>query len=135
MLLMRGRPWHLTPLQLAPWQGLLAGLLLLPFAIASEGWPVVVPTARLAVILLYTGPICSGFCVWAVVAIIRALPAVTSSLSFLAVPVFGLVAATVALGEAIDPTLIGGLILILGGVALVAYGDVRLVAYGERRRS
>src|SRR5262249_1381440 len=84
MLPVRGRLWHRLSLQPAPWQGRLAGLLLLPFAIASEGWPVVVPTARLAVILLYTRPICSGFCVWAVVAIIRALPAVTSSLSFLA---------------------------------------------------
>jgi len=125
MLLIRGRPWHLTPLQLAPWQGLLAGLLVLPFAMAFEGWRAVGPTARLVAILLYTGPVCTGFCVWAVLAITRALPAVTSSLSFLAVPVFGLVASTLALGEAIDPTLIGGLILILGGVALVAYGDRR----------
>jgi drug/metabolite transporter (DMT)-like permease len=125
MLLIRGRPWHLTPLQLAPWQTLLAGLLVLPAAVAFEGPLVVAPTAHLAVVLLYTGPVCTGFCVWAVVAITRALPAVTSSLSFLAVPVFGMAAATVALGEAIDPSLIGGLALILGGVALVAYGDRR----------
>jgi drug/metabolite transporter (DMT)-like permease len=123
MLLIRGRPWHLTPLQLAPWQTLLAGLLVLPAAVAFEGPLAVRPTAHLAVVLLYTGPVCTGFCVWAVVAITRALPAVTSSLAFLAVPVFGMAAAAAALGEAIDPSLIGGLALILGGIALVAYGD------------
>jgi drug/metabolite transporter (DMT)-like permease len=125
MLLVRGRPWHLTPFQLVPWQTLLAGLLILPAAIAFEGWPAVAPTPALAAVLAYSGPICTGFCIWAVVAITRALPAVTSSLAFLTVPVFGIAAATLTLGEPLDLALLAGLALILVGVALVARSDRR----------
>ena len=57
--------------------------------------------------------------------ITRSLPAVTSSLSFLAVPAFGIAAAEIALGEPMDPTLIGGFALILGGMILVSAGDRR----------
>jgi drug/metabolite transporter (DMT)-like permease len=53
------------------------------------------------------------------------LPAVTSSLSFLAVPAFGIAASAVALGERIDFTLIVGFALILAGVVLVAAADRR----------
>jgi drug/metabolite transporter (DMT)-like permease len=125
IMLIRGRPWHLTPLQLAPWQLLLAGVLLLAAAYGSEG-PFSVPlTPRILAILAYNGPICIGFCFWASVAIARALPAVTSSLSFLAVPAFGIAASAIVLGERIDLTLIGGFALILAGVALVAAADRR----------
>ena len=124
-MLIRGRPWHLTPLQLAPWQLLLAGLLLLAAAYGFEGPLCLHPTAKVVAILAYNGPICIGFCFWASVAIARALPAVTSSLSFFAVPAFGIAASAVVLGERIDLTLIGGFALILAGVGLVAASDRR----------
>jgi drug/metabolite transporter (DMT)-like permease len=123
ILLIRGRPWHLTPLQLAPWQLILAGVLLCGAAWISEG-PLSIPaTPKIAAILAYNGPVCIGFCFWASVAIARALPAVTSSLAFLGVPVFGIAASAIVLGERIDATLIGGFALILIGVALVAKAD------------
>ena len=125
ILLIRGRPWHLTPLQLAPWQLLLAGLLLTGAAYGSEGPLSLDWTPKVIAILAYNGPVCIGFCFWASVAIARALPAVTSSLSFLAVPAFGIAASAVVLGERIDATLIGGFALILAGVALVAAADRR----------
>ena len=125
IMLIRGRPWHLTPLQLAPWQLLLAGGLLLPAAYIDEGPLSVHLTPKVIAILAYNGPVCIGFCFWASVAISRALPAVTSSLSFLAVPAFGIAASAVVLGERIDLTLIGGFALILAGVALVAAADRR----------
>ncbi len=125
IMLIRGRPWHLTPLQLAPWQLLLAGVLLLAAAYGFEGPLSVRLTPKVIAILAYNGPICIGFCFWASVAIARALPAVTSSLSFLAVPAFGIAASAVVLGERIDLTLIGGFALILAGVCLVAAADRR----------
>jgi drug/metabolite transporter (DMT)-like permease len=123
IMLIRGRPWHLTPLQLAPWQLLLGGALLLAAAYGFEGPLSLRLTPKVIAILAYNGPVCIGFCYWASVDIARALPAVTSSLSFLAVPAFGIAASAVVLGERIDVTLIGGFALILAGVALVAAGD------------
>jgi drug/metabolite transporter (DMT)-like permease len=125
IMLIRGRPWHLTPLQLAPWQLLLAGGLLLAAAYIGEGPLSVHLTPKVIAILAYNGPVCISFCFWASVAIARALPAVTSSLSFLAVPAFGIAASAVVLGERIDLTLIGGFALILAGVVLVAAADRR----------
>ena len=125
IMLIRGRPWHLTPLQLAPWQLLLAGVLLLAAAYGAEGPLSLHFTPKLIALLAYNGPICIGFCFWASVAIARALPAVTSSLSFLAVPAFGIAASAIVLGERVDLTLIGGFALILAGVALVAAAERR----------
>jgi len=125
ILLIRGKPWHLTPLQLAPWQLILAGVLLCGAGWISEG-PLSLPaTPAIAAILAYNGPVCIRFCFWASVAIARALPATTSSLSFLAVPAMGIAASAIVLGEHIDATLIGGFALILIGVALVAAADRR----------
>lgn len=123
ILLMRGRPWNLTPLQLAPWQLILAGILLCGAGWIYEGWLSIPATPAILAIVGYNGIVCIGFCFWASVAITRALPAVTSSLAFLAVPAMGIAASAVALGERIDASLIGGFALILTGVALVAAGD------------
>jgi drug/metabolite transporter (DMT)-like permease len=51
------------------------------------------------------------------------LPAVTSSLSFLAVPVMGIVSSEWVLGERLDISLIAGFGLILAGLVLVAAAD------------
>ena len=48
-----------------------------------------------------------------------ALPAVTVSLGFLAVPAFGVLASTRALGEPLPPSLLAGMALILGGLMAV----------------
>jgi drug/metabolite transporter (DMT)-like permease len=125
ILITRGRPWHLTPLQLAPWQMLLGGTLLIPFAEASETFPHLQPGWELAAILVYNGPITIGFGFWASVTVARALPAITSSLSFLAVPAFGIISSVVWLGEPVGISLIAGFGLILVGVALVAAADRR----------
>ena len=123
ILIVRGRPWHLTPLQLAPWQLLLAGLLLMPFAAGAEALPMPALTWKLTALMIYNGPITIGFGFWASVAIARSLPAVTSSLSFLAVPVMGILSSAFALGERIDLSLVLGFGLILAGLVLVAAAD------------
>jgi drug/metabolite transporter (DMT)-like permease len=125
ILVIRGRPWRLTPLQLAPWQMLLGGSVLLPAALVFEGPLAVDVTPKLVLLLFYNGPICIGFCGWAVIAITRSLPAVTSSLSFLAVPAFGIAASAVALAERVDLTLVGGFALILLGMVVVGVADRR----------
>lgn len=126
----RSHRWHLSPLQLAPLQM----LVLLPF-IAAAAWATSGPfqvawSPTFILILLFNGPLATAFTFWAIISVQRALPASTTALSFLAVPVWGLVASTWWLGEALPTSLILGGMLILGSVALVWLADRR-----RRRRA
>jgi drug/metabolite transporter (DMT)-like permease len=125
VLHIRSHRWHLSPLQLTPWQLGLAAVLVTPMALIFEGdvepdwsWPLIA-------VIVYNGPIATAFAFWAATSISRALPAVTSSLSFLAVPAMGILLSALSLGEIPDLTLIGGFGLILGGVLLVNLADWR----------
>ena len=80
---------------------------------------------KLIVMLLYNGPLATAFAFWAAVSIQRALPSTTVSLSYLAVPAWGLAASTLWLGEALPASLVLGGLLILLGVAAIAIGDTR----------
>ena len=61
--------------------------------------------------------------IMAVVTVNRALPAITTSLGTLGVPVAGVAASAVMLGEPVTLTNLAGLVLILGGLAWLALGD------------
>jgi drug/metabolite transporter (DMT)-like permease len=120
ILHIRGHRWLGTALDLAPWQLLTGALPLLAIALATEGGPGVIDWNRTSfLVLAYNGPIASGFCYWAAVAVTRRLPALTASLAFLAVPVMGLASSALALGERPDPALLGGFLMILLGLVLV----------------
>ena len=67
----------------------------------------------------------AALAVWAVISINRALPAVTTSLAMLGVPAGGLLLSAVVLGESVTVSLLLGLMLIVGGVAIVAWSDRR----------
>ena len=119
LLHVRGHRWRLTPLQLAPWQMLLALPLLLAVALATEPLEAVRPSWELAAVLFYNGPIATAFCFWAAVTVTRSLPAITTSLGFLGVPMVGVAVSALWLGEPITVTLTLGLLLILAGLAVV----------------
>ncbi len=125
ILHVRAHKWDSSPLQLAPWQMVLAAIPLAALSWFSEDWSTIRWSNELGLILAYNGPLATAFCFWATVSVTRALPAVTSSLSLLAVPVAGVLASAVFLGETLTPTLVGGLVLILGGTVLVNLADVR----------
>ncbi|HEX3350507.1 MAG TPA: EamA family transporter, partial [Acetobacteraceae bacterium] len=55
----------------------------------------------------------------------RSLPAMVSSVGFLATPATGLLLSTLFLGEPVTPDLIAGSALILGGVGLAAWPSRR----------
>ena len=128
ILHIRGHRWHLSPLQLTPWQLLFAGLAVLPVALWHDGFSGFDWGPPLIGALVYNGPIATAFCFWAATSITRALPAMTSSLSFLAVPMMGVLLSTLSLGETLDATLLGGFGLILAGVVLVNLADRRAKA-------
>ena len=104
-------------LALAPWQTLLAALLLGPLAWLVEGrlppvgWPGIASLA-------YVGPVATAFAYWAVVEAGRHYPASTLATALLATPAVGLVISALALGEALDAPLLLGLVLVAAGIRL-----------------
>lgn len=125
ILHVRAHKWDSSPLQLAPWQMLLAIPPLALLSWATEDWSGIRWDGTTALVLAYNGPLATAFCFWAVVSVTRALPAITTSLSLLAVPVTGVAASALFLAEPLTPTLLAGLVLILGGTVLVNLGDLR----------
>ena len=121
----RRHTWHLSPLQLAPIQ---MALLVVPLAIIA--WSIEGPfhadwNWQLVWMVVYNGPLATAFAFWASVSLQRALPSSTISLSYLAVPAWGLIASTLWLGEALPASLVLGGALIFMGVAAIALGDAR----------
>lgn len=119
----RGHRWEGSPLTLAPWQFLVAACVITPFAFYFDHGRTIQWGTAVGLILLYNGPIATAFGFWAVLTFTRALPAVTTSLGTLGVPVVGLLLSAFFLNEALTPTLVGGLILILAGLVLVTLAD------------
>jgi drug/metabolite transporter (DMT)-like permease len=112
--------WHASALELAPWQLVTAAvpLAVLAVLIEHDAWQ---PLDRAtALVLAYNGPLSTAFAIWAWLTVNRALPAITSSLASLGVPVVGLIASVMALGERLDLSSIAGLALISGGLILVS---------------
>jgi len=123
ILHIRAHRWHSTPFELVPWEALLATLILTPIAMLSGRAPVVTWDARLALLMLYSGIPGTALAYWAIAMASRNLPAVTTSLGLLGTPVISLVVATIWLGEAVTPSLVVAVLLILGGVAIGSTGD------------
>lgn len=121
----RRHRWVGTPLQLAPWQMMLAALLTSTVALATEDQRHIDWSGQLVVLLIYNGPIATAFCFWAMVTVNRALPAITTSISVLGVPVVGLVSSALWLHEPLTLTNLVGLGLIGGGLVLVALSERR----------
>ncbi len=121
----RGHRWRGTPLSLAPWQTLIASLVLVPLAAVLDWGKPIDWSWELAGIVFYNGPIATAFCFWAMVTVNRALPAVTLSLGTLGTPAVGLILSAWWLGEALTTTILAGLGFIAAGLALVALADRR----------
>ena len=117
IVFVRAHRFQESALALAPWQMLMAALLLLPFAIGIHGaWPTL--SLRGVVSLAYVGPIATAFAYWAVVEIGRYVPATTISVTLLAVPSVGLLISALTFHEAVNASLITGVVLIGAAVVL-----------------
>jgi drug/metabolite transporter (DMT)-like permease len=116
----RGHEWESSPLQLAPWQMLLGFACIAPFALIFERDIPIDASPTLIAIIIYNGVIATAFGVWAVVVVNRALPAATTSIVLLGVPVSGLIFSFLLLGEPLSASKLVGLALILVGVGVVS---------------
>ena len=120
ILHIRGHRWRSTPLDLVPWEMLLATAIIASLGVAMDGVPSVTWSGRLVALLLYAGIPGTAVAYWATALASRNLPAVTTSLGLLATPVLSMVVATLWLGEPLTLALVAAIVLILGGVAVGA---------------
>jgi drug/metabolite transporter (DMT)-like permease len=114
----RAHRWISTPFQLVFWEVLLASGVLSLLALLLDGIPQIEWTFSLCLLLLYGGVCGTALAYWAIATVNRSLPAATTSLGLLATPVMGTFSAAVTLGEPLTPTLLGAMILIVGGITL-----------------
>jgi len=122
---MRLHKWNLTPLQLGPWQLLLATIITLPFSIYVAEPRAVSLNTDMVLLVLYGGVFGTAVAMWSVASSIRYIGAVTTSIGLLGGPVVAITTSVLLLGEALTLTLVGGLVLILGGIGLVTWSDAR----------
>ena len=123
ILHIRGHRWQSTPLDLVPWEMLLATMIVTTLAALLDGAPAVTLNARLVALLLYAGIPGTAVAYWATALASRNLPAVTTSLGLLATPVLSTIVATLWLGEPLTLALVAAIVLILGGVAVGSMAD------------
>lgn len=134
ILHIRTHTWELSPLDIAPWQMLLAAGPITLVAALTEPVSAIEWNEGLIAVVAYNGPIATALGFWALVSLNRALPAISTSLAILGVPAFGFLSSVIVLGEEPDISLVAGLILILTGVGLVALADWRRAGRPKRAR-
>jgi drug/metabolite transporter (DMT)-like permease len=118
----RAHRWKATPLQLMPWQCLLATVVLVILALSVEGRPPPRIGTPALLALTYNGVIGTALGFWAMTVVNRRVPATTASLGVLATPVLGIGLSAVILAEGLDPLLVVSALTILFGIALGAKG-------------
>jgi drug/metabolite transporter (DMT)-like permease len=89
ILHVRAHKWVSTPFELVPWQALLATCTLVVLALIFEGVPQIEWNGRLVGLLLYGGSVGIALPYWAMQTVNRSLPAISTALGLLAVPVVG----------------------------------------------
>jgi drug/metabolite transporter (DMT)-like permease len=114
-----------TPLELAPWQMLVAAVPATVAALWVEGAHPGDGTAGFFLVTAYAGPLATGFCFWAVNQLTTRLPAATFSNAMLAVPVSGILFSAAALGELPSWPVLLGMAIILAGMATVVGAERR----------
>jgi drug/metabolite transporter (DMT)-like permease len=110
--------WTASPLQLMPWQCLLAGVVLAMLALGFERLPPTSMSRQTILALVYNGVIGTALGFWAMTVVSRRVPATAAVLGVLATPVVGIGLAAVQLGERPDPILVLSAIVIMVGIAV-----------------
>lgn len=112
--------WHREPIDLIAWQLFIGAIPSLILAPLTESFSRIHWNWVLIATILYNGIIATAFGYWASITISRKLPAVTSSLSLLAVPVLSLFFSALFLGEKLTASdIIAAGLIIVGLVCIV----------------
>lgn len=122
----------MAPLLIIPWQMLIGGTILALAAFFYEGIPTIRFSGTLLAILAYNGPIASAFCFWAYLTVMRSLPATSTALGSLGVPVAGMLFSALSLGETLSMAKVSGLALISSGFVFLIIGDFSRKSRSEK---
>lgn len=118
MLCVRYMKWTKSPLELIPWQLLIATIPILIFAWMKE--PInFVWSPPLILSLIYTGILVTGISYWLGVIVNKELPTIIVSLGFLLVPVVSLMVSAIFMQETINLETAFAMVLIILGLACV----------------
>ncbi|SEE92613.1 Uncharacterized membrane protein [Rhizobiales bacterium GAS191] len=120
--------WTTGPLQLSPWQMLIAAAVLAPAAMTFERFDSIHWSGELVAAMAFNGPIATGFCFWGALVVASELPVLTTSMGFLGVPVAGVIFSAIVLGEPLTSALVTGLFLIVAGIIMINSSDRRRAA-------
>jgi drug/metabolite transporter (DMT)-like permease len=118
----RRHTWHASPLELQPWQLLVAIVPLAILALAFDAGKPIDWTPQTILVLLYSGPLATAFAYWGSQSVTRSLGPLAATTGFLAVPVVALASGWVLLGEPLTAPDLVGMGLILAGVAATSLG-------------
>jgi drug/metabolite transporter (DMT)-like permease len=116
----RRHTWVASPLDLQPWQLLVALVPLLLAALVLEGFQGVTWGPPTILILLYSGALATAFASWGSQAITRSLGPQAAAIGFLAVPVIGLASGWLILGEQLGVADVVAFGLVLGGIGVTS---------------
>lgn len=115
--------WHKTPSEIAPWQFLTATVISLPFCFMNNAILHVHWSLELLAAILFLSVIATAFGFWGIVIVSKELPAVTTSIGLLGVPLCSLMAAHFMINESITINKIIAMIFILLALGGTIYSD------------
>lgn len=95
--------WESIPIELLPWQLLVAMVPMTIATLALEGIPSIEWSPLLVFIVAYQGTLATGFAMWAQLTVLRILPAITTNFALMMVPVIGLVSSIIVVDETLTP--------------------------------
>lgn len=124
----RRHRWRASPLDLQPWQFLVALVPLAILALAIEPGLPVEWSLETVLVLAYSGPLATAFAMWASQSITRSLGPQSATTGFLGVPLVGLASGALVLGERLTLADLAGFALIVGGVIATSRSVTRATA-------
>lgn len=120
ILHVRRHRWVSHPLDLAPWQMLLAAVPLVVAAVTFEGPLSVVWSPRLVGLLAFIGPVATSFCFVISSEVGRHIDSFSMSNATLGVPAIGLLSSALLLGERLSVALLVGLACLAAALVTAA---------------
>lgn len=111
----RGHRWESSPLDLLPWQLVIASIPAFVMAFVVEGPPTFQWTPLVIVVVIYQATLATGLALWSEITVLQRLPSIPTNLTLMLVPVVGVVSSAALLGDDLTtPVIVGGLLIAAG---------------------